>query len=184
LRNVAFLVVPDAQLAQFSSEVHGAIGLPVLMAFERLRWTPEGDLEFGFPSSEKGEANLCFDGWGVVARIEFQGRRLMMALDTGSPGTEWWPAFASAFPEIADRNGKRESRHVGGSPGDASVESIIVPRLSLRIGSMDVTQNDAPVNLAKTGPNGGFYFGNLGIGLLDQAHRVTLDLKSLRLTLE
>jgi hypothetical protein len=182
-RNVAFGVVPDADLAKFSPELRGAVGLPVLMAMETLRWNRDGDLEFGFPSDTRGESNLCFDGWGPAARIEFQQRKIYAALDTGNPASVWWPPLSRAFPALLEQNGN-ETKFGIAEGATTEVDAIIVPHLSVRIGSLDVIQNDAPILRGQTTASSAYYAGNLGLDLLMQARQVSIDFKALVLTLE
>jgi predicted aspartyl protease len=181
--DVAFGVIADEDLARFSRQIHGAIGLSLLLAIETIRWSRDGELELGFPSSPAGESNLCFDNFATVARIEFQQRKIYAVFDTGNPCSKWWPPLSRDFPKLINQSsGKKSIANTGGNTAD--VQAAIIPQLPLRIGGFEVTQNDAPVLQAQTSANSAYYHGNLGFDLLRQARRVTLDFKSLALTLE
>src|SRR5581483_1560805 len=69
LENVVFLVLPDSEEAfrNFSPAQQGAIGLPVLLALRRVRFTAQGSVEIGTAAEDKSaEPNLCFDGLDPV----------------------------------------------------------------------------------------------------------------------
>jgi hypothetical protein len=184
-RNVAFLVTPDATLGDAAHEVPGAVGLPLLIAMETFQWNRDGDLQFGYPidgSGAAGEPNLCFDGWLLAARIKLQQRKIYAVLDTGNPASQWWPPLAHDFPTLLEQSsGKRTVDIFGGDAAQA--EASIVPHLSLQIGGLPVTQDDAPILSVPTGHTSDYYAGNLGLDPLMQARRVSIDFKSLVLTL-
>ncbi len=182
-RDVAFGVVADEDLAKFSRQIHGGIGVPLLTAIENIRWSRDGEMELGFPASPAGETNLCFDGFATVARIEFQRRKIYAVLDTGNPWSKWWPPLSRDFPKLLEQNsGKKMIANTGGNA--AEVQSAIIPQLRLRVGGFEVTHHDAPILQARTSANSAYYGGSMGFDLLRQARRVTIDFKSLTLRLE
>ena len=103
LRNIRFLVVPDNRLpfANLPSGWRGILGLPVLVAWQTIRWDSNGTFEVGFRPSAYNQrtANMCFSGDGphTVVRGEFAARPVDMVLDTGAMKTRLLPFFAMSF---------------------------------------------------------------------------------------
>jgi len=59
--------------------------------------------------------DLCFDGHHPVAQIQFEGRSLVLTLDTGATNSDLYPPFAAAFPRTHPRVGKGGILQDGGS---------------------------------------------------------------------
>jgi len=188
LRHVAFLVVSDQQqpFVDLVPDERGVLGIPVLLAFEALRWSTDGAFEIAVPTPQRHrrEANLCFDGAIPVTEARFGGRRITLHLDTGAIGTQLWPRFATDFAMFLNRSGVSGTRRVTGVGHSADVASITVPELTLRIGGLDTALRPAHVLATQATAAGQRDHGNLGMDLLGQARRVTLDFRSMSLELK
>lgn len=188
LSNVAFLVVSDQQqpFMDVPPGEKGLIGLPVLLAFETLRWSPNGMLEMGFASPKVTRAqrpNLCFEGAQPMIEAGLQHRPLVMALDLGAGKTVLWPHFRHDFPTIAQR-GRKQRVHKSGVARSADLEALVLPRLSFEIAGFPVKLAPADVLLNQIGGASEWFDGNLGLDALNTAHSVTLDFKSMMLTMK
>jgi hypothetical protein len=60
----------------------------------------------------------------------------------------------------------------------------MLPFVTLQVGAHDVVLKPAHVLLVQHNGNSAWYFGNLGMDLLNQANTVTLDFQAMTLTLE
>lgn len=190
LRNVMFLVLPDDRLPFANLPVgwRGILGLPVLFAWQTVRWNRDGTFEVGFRSGAYSQrtANLCFSGEGPhpVVRGEFAKKPVEMVLDTGAMKSRLLPFFAESFAEVVHGHGQKEVTQLRGTIGSKEIETLVLPEASLRIGDFDTVLR--PAELVKNyGP-----FGNsqyhiwLGSDLLQQARQVTIDFGSMRVVLE
>jgi predicted aspartyl protease len=186
VRNLAFLVFRDDQqpFVDLPSGERGIIGMPVLLGLQTVRWGADGTLEVAFRTARKRlpEANLCFDGATLGVEAGYGERKLDLVLDTGSTSTDLWPAFAKEFAGIVESTGKRDTRKVTGVGSSVDVEAVTLPEATIRIGGLDTVLRPAHVLLSSVGSER--YHGRLGFDLLQQARRVTLDFKSMRLALE
>lgn len=184
LANVAFLVLKDHQF-QFPDAYGGALGLPVLLAFQTLSWSADGLFQIGSPSRQRcsTKANICFDGAEPVTEVVFQRRKLSFVLDTGSGNTVLWSAFGRQFRKLVDRRGQVRSIMVNGVSGSAKLDAIRLPGLTLRVGGHDIVLRGAHLLRQPTTPNSGWLFGRLGMDALNSAYRVTLDFKRMSLRL-
>lgn len=187
LKHVAFLVLRDDQ-APFDSLTagrRGLIGLPVILALGTLRWEATGAFEIGFPTAEETtQANVCFDGGAPATEVEFEGHKLTFFLDTGAEETRLYPPFANGFASFVTRSGKRESMQITGVGQARNVDSFVLPELQLGVGGLATFLRPACVLLQETTHGSLLYHGNLGADLLRQARSVTIDFKSMTLTLK
>jgi hypothetical protein len=187
LANVAFLVYPDQQppFDELPAGERGILGIPVILALEKIRWTSDATFTAGWPTRAGGmeHANLCFENAFPVVQISFRHSVLDFTVDTGAQNTDLYQAFASTFSDLV-KSGKRESHKLTGVGGSANVDSVILPLVTLRIGGHDVLLRPAHVLLQKSSGTSGMFEGNLGMDLLNQAHTITLNFQSMTLTLE
>ena len=188
LKNVAFLVFPDDQppFNEQSPGSRGLIGIPVLLAFERFVWGADKKFEIGPEPSNKSvpEANLCFDGNHPVAQVRYDNRTLAFALDTGASNTDLYPPFAEAFPELIRSAVKTDSYKMEGVGGAKYMEAATLESLKFSIEGFPVTLKPAGVLLKPTSNPSKFFAGNLGIDLLQQAHKTIFDFRAMTLTLQ
>lgn len=184
LRNVPVLVFPDSQppFNEHAPGKRGAIGLPVALALQSIRWTKEGTCQVGPDPirTASPDGNLAFDGVTPVARVQLSGQPLDLVLDTGNQGgTQLWERFARDFPELAS-TGRRSTRQVQQIGGSADREVIAIPELRLRVGGFDSLLR--PANIFSKPVGNDLQHGNLGLDLLSQAAEVIVDFRAMSLT--
>jgi predicted aspartyl protease len=188
VRDVAFLVLPDNQppFDEQSSGSRGLIGLPVLLAFERFVWGADKTFEIRPDSSHKRmpHAGLCFDGNHPLVQVAYENRPLVFTLDTGATNTDLYPPFGSAFPELIRSAKKTDSYKMEGVGGAKYMEAASLESLKFSIGGFPVMLKSVGVLLKPTNDASRFFAGNLGIDLLQQAHRTTFDFKAMTLSLQ
>ena len=185
LQNVAFLVFSDGQqpFSSLPQESQGLLGLPVLLALGQVAFGRERQFEISpkRSSSSTSRPNLAFDGKNPVALVEYQGRELSFTLDTGASNTDLYPPFAVVFPELL-RNGEKRQSKMEGVGSTQELDSAILPSLKLKIDRFIATLRPATVLLKENGELSKFFFGNLGIDLLMQPSKTTLDFTGMRLS--
>ena len=188
LRHIAFLVVGDDQqpFIDLAPDERGVLGISVLLAFEAFRWSADGAFEIDVrtPRRDRREADVCFDGATLVTEGLLGDRRITMHLDTGAIATQLWPKFAGDFAGLLRQSGVAGTRRVTGVGHSVDVESITLPEVRPRIGGFDTVLRPADVLVGLTLPAGQRDHGNLGMDLLGQARRVTIDFRSMMLELK
>lgn len=188
LKNVAFLVVSDKQqpFKDLPPGEKGLIGLPVILAFSTLRWSPNGALEMGFASPRLTRSrgpNLCFEGAQPIVEARLSGRALYVALDTGAEKTVLWPHFLHDFSAVAQR-GRKRSVHKSGVARSLDLDALVIPRLTFQIGGLATHLAPAEVLLSMSGGASDWFDGNLGLDVLNRARTVTVDFNSMLITLQ
>lgn len=163
LRNVPVLVHPDGEWAD--SVPRGVIGLPVAAALGVIRWNRQGLCEAGSPSetanNTSSNANLAFDGLNPVVRTAIPGnaRPLDLLVETGNRGgLQLGKRFADDFEQIRDS-----------------------PTLSFEAGGLPLKVE--PLKLYEFPTGAGWYHGALGMDVFRLAREVTLDFRSMRLSM-
>ena len=187
LKHVAFLILPDNQkpFVDLPPGKRGIIGLPVLLAFQTMRWSADGtfEVDFGPQSRDVTKSNLCFDGADPIVQVEFQQRKVEFIADTGDQESELFTSFASNFPEFVDKSGKKQSLRVTGVDGSVEVPGVILPEVNLYIGGFATLLRSAHVELQQTAANSRWFYGRVGMAIFHQAHQVTFDFHAMTLTL-
>jgi hypothetical protein len=185
LHNVPFGVVPDKQepFVDLPEGKRGVLGISILLAVQTWRWSKDGDLEMGFASAgyAKGRENMAFSGSTPLLLAEFEKTPLTFHLDLGASHTNLWPAFARRYPARLSRGGKSEIAGVGGSRDVAAAK---LGTFDLLIDGHQLQLHDVVVLLKPPNSDSRPYYGNLGLDLLEQAQRVTLDFTAMRMTVE
>jgi hypothetical protein len=188
LKHVAFLVFPDDQppFNESPPGSRGLIGIPVLLGLQRFVWGADKKFEIGQKSLSRQvpHADLCFDGTIPVAQIEFENHSLTFVLDTGATSSDLFPPFAAAFPELIRAAERTDSYKLAGVGSVKYVDAATLSSVHFSIGGFPVVLSPAGVLLKPTTEASKFLAGNLGIDLLQQAHKTTFDFKAMTLTLQ
>jgi hypothetical protein len=119
----------------------------------------------------------------MMPQAEFQQQKISLIVDTGAEHTYLWPPFARDFASVLDPFKKNDSTRVTGVGQSVEIESISAPELTLRIGGLDAVLRPAHVLLKQTASASRWFHGSIGLDLLNQAHTVTFDFKSMTLAL-
>jgi len=188
IRHVAFLVLPDTQppFGEGEPGSRGLIGMPVLLALRTFVWSADKSFEIGIKSARASapHADLCFDGNHPAVQVVYEKQPLAFALDTGATNTDLYPPFGAAFPELVRAAKKTDTYKMEGVGGAKNMEAATLESLKLSIGGFPVTLKSVGVLLKPTTNASRFFAGNLGIDLLQQAHKTTFDFKTMMLSLE
>ena len=182
-KNVAFLVLNDDQepFAELPAGKRGIIGMPVILAFQTIRWRRDGTLDIGFPPApaDLSRSNLCFDGEHPVTQFDFDGRKLEFVLDTGASESELWPAFAKDFAALLEKSGKKDSRKFTGYTGSGDFAVVMLPEIQLRLGEFAGVLRPADVVTKPSVSTSNWYYGRAGMDILNQAQTVTIDFNAM-----
>ncbi|MBS1827945.1 MAG: aspartyl protease family protein [Acidobacteria bacterium] len=188
LRNVTFLVVPNDAMpfVQLPAEKQGIIGFPVLLAFRTVRWDRGGSFQIGFRGDRSSrKPNLCVpENSSPIVEGFHESRRISLLLDTGSGRTALTPRFAKDFPGAVEQAVRKDSTQLRGLGGSTTVEVTRLPEVKFRAGDFDLVLSPAEVLPQDSKVDRSTYHVWLGMDLLGQARRVTLDFDSMRFTLE
>jgi hypothetical protein len=181
LQNVPFRLTKD------SGEI-GTVGMNILLALETFAWSADGTFEVGLPPGQRNirEANLCFHVTGSLhTEAEFRNNRMSFMLDTGYGAESFlYDGFAKKYAALLRESGTKSKYDPGfwGRPARKE-DALILTSVTLRAGGCDAVLPSVPVLLKQVG-NEPWNYGNLGMNLFNQAKRVSLDFRAMKLKLE
>jgi len=186
LRHVPVLVFPDSQppFNEHAPGKRGAIGLPVALALQAIRWTKDGACQVGsnpIRTTPGPDGNLAFDGATPVIRVQYSDRPLEFVLDTGNQGgTQLWERFARDLPDVV-RAGRKSTKQVHQIGGSTEQQIVAIPELRLRVGGLDGVLR--PANVFSPPIGNDLQHGNLGLDVLSQAAEVMIDFQAMSVTI-
>jgi clan AA aspartic protease (TIGR02281 family) len=181
LHNVVFVVIPTVKGGPKNIAIR-ALGLPVLLAFQTLRWNRDGLFEIAFPAeaADARRANLCLDSWPIV-QADFQGVPVMAQLDSGANTTHLLPRFAKEFPHAVPAGAGKDTLLEFGASGAFQRDATTIPEVRLRIGGFDWLLKPAELmdgEIESARP----WHAKIGSDLFSQAQSVTIDFRAMRLS--
>ena len=183
--NVSFAVFDDDEepWANLAQGRRGLIGIPIILAFQTLRWSEDGTVQIGSRGKRLNprEANLFFDDDHLLAGARLGESEIRATLDTGAETTDLYLPFANRFPALVQA-GAKAPMDVRGVGNKETMDSITVPEVRFEIGRENVILKPAHVLLKDLGAKN--CIGNFGIDLLMQAHAFRIDFNAMRLDLE
>jgi hypothetical protein len=188
IRNAVFLVLPDeffpSAVARFGVDRRGLLGAPILEGFKEIAETKDGDLIIPASPRPRSEQNMCFSGFMPVVQVLFRGARLSFCLDTGSTATFLYPPFFRRYRgEIASRSMLRKST-VGGVGSSVTVPIHVLDEFGFRAGGKDLSLRKVAVHTEATHTDTRYFYGTLGLDILTQCSRMTLNFESMSFVLE
>jgi hypothetical protein len=188
LQDVQFLVMPADQMPwkELPPGRQGILGLPLAIALDALRWTRTGMCHTGSAalngSSVPDPPNLSYDGLHVITRVDFDGRPLEFLLDTGNQaGTQLWERFGNDFEPLVKERGRKGSVRVTQIGGATDRDVILISGIRLKVGAKDTNLAEGKLFSRPVGDDR--FHGLLGMDVLSQAADVTIDFRSMTLTL-
>jgi hypothetical protein len=157
------------------------LGVPVMLAMGRLRWSRDGTIEIGNRVTGGGDPNLCFDKSDPIVRVESQGKSLEMLFDTGSNETYLWPRFLRDFPGMA-AVAKKDSSTVTGFTGSTEAETLDLDEIKLRVHGADVIVRPARVLMKSAMSPSEWAHGWLGFDSIERGGAV--DFRAMIVTID
>ncbi len=187
LRNVAFLVARDDQqpFVDLPPGSRAVLGIPVLLAFDALRWHAEGrfEVEVRTPPGARRDANLCFDGADLHAAALYRGTPVDMFVDIGATKSRLTATFARDFPE-AVRNAKISASTIRGVGGSATINVAVLENVTLRVGGRDLVLHSVETLQKNLEGRSDRFHVWAGFDLFSRTRAVTIDFRSMKLAVD
>jgi predicted aspartyl protease len=185
--DVSFAILPDVEpWKSMPTGRGGIIGVPIQLHLGCVRWMKGGVWELGCrnSSSRSDTLNMVFFGNHLLLASTVANRQCFLTLDTGAETTDLNANFAREFAREIQNVGTKGTTRVEGAGGTADIESITVPKLDFLIGGKSATLRAAQVTLQENPAMGGrCCIGNIGLDLLVQTGRVTIDFSRMTLSI-
>lgn len=188
IKNAVFLVLPDelfpSEASRFGVDRRGLLGMPVLEALKEITETRDGDLIIPASPRPRLEQNMCFFGFMPIVEVRFRSASLSLCLDTGSSATYLYPPFLRRyFGEINSRSIVRKST-LSGVGNSRAVAVHVLDEFAFRAGGKDLALSKVSVHAQVTHADTRHFHGTLGLDILGQCSRMTLNFESMSFILE
>lgn len=186
VRNAVFLVVPEERLyfSEIRRQLHGLLGFPILAGLGELTFTRGKKLLVNSPPDLQGPPNLFLGRTNPIVEAQFEGKRLLFFLDTGSFQTELFPRFFKAFTPEVLRSGIYMPATIEGVGSHSRTPVYLMSGLTFRVAGQDVRFNSTvPVLTQDTSEPSGSLDGVFGLDILASLQELTLNYGAMRLSL-
>lgn len=201
-QNVPFLIVDtrtgDAEADSVGGMLQPVIGLPIMLSMKEVQFDFE-HRELVIPATPTpnplNSSNLLrtdSEGLRVESRDD-EGHPMYMHLDTGSYGSDLTARWYAAHRTQVEAQGQPDSLRMAGIGGVSRQKTYRLPSVTYRIGQGEATIENVHVSTGldlRTGQPVGEMFGIedidgiIGLGLLEQFRRVTLNLEEMYINAE
>ncbi|MBB3344788.1 aspartyl protease family protein [Luteimonas sp. RC10] len=182
LRNVAFLVIDDAQLSMplpGGYSIPAIVGFPVLRELKRIRFDHDGKL---VPEPEarsnSSHENMRIVGSGLYVDVAIEGVQTALHLDSGAPSSFLNYRFALRHPRFVQGQTIHDEK-LAGAGGTSMRRAARLPSANLVIDGKRATLTDLSVTIPEGAEAEVSSFGVLGGDVLDQFHHWTIDFRSM-----
>lgn len=175
VRNVSAFVLPDEALTSQGRRVPPILGLPVLLAFERVEFTAHGTrLRLGSPRRAL-RGRLRWNPSGVAISVALAGGEAAAHLDTGANLSELQTATIALLSPEQRSALVTQSLNVGGVTGQIAREVQRLALLDLRVGD-----GVCRLDTIAFGPESAGAEGRLGIDVVKACETFALDFEAMR----
>ncbi len=186
LRDVAFLVLDDAQLElpiPGGYSIPAIVGFPVLRELQRVRFDRDGAL---VPEPELRSAatseNLRIVGSALYVNVTIEGVPTALHLDSGAPTSFLSSRFAKRHAHFVDGLEVQDEK-LAGAGGTRLRRSARLPSASMAIAGRRVSLAAFPVTVDEGSDTEAPNFGVLGGDVLAHFQHWTIDFRSMTLEL-
>lgn len=178
LKNVVFLVLPDAQLTfpPIHYSIKAILGLPVIWQLKEVHIRKEGTLTLE-SADHPGPSNLALDGWAPVISVVVNNDTLAFHFDTGASSTDLYSPYLERHREEVLRKGKHQTSKRGGAGGIVATEVYRLKDVPFRVGNRSFALPQVDVLVQSTDDKGEKYYGNLGQDVFSRFPEMVLNFK-------
>ncbi|HTJ64594.1 MAG TPA: aspartyl protease family protein [Alphaproteobacteria bacterium] len=185
LKNVAFLVLDDAQLQlplKPAYQIEIILGFPVFRAMGRITFTTAGGFSpDGGAAASPAAPNMHLGGSDLFVDATVNGLPVSLHLDTGATATSLSPAFAKAHPDLFAAL-PRMNRRIGGAGGVTEIQVARLEPVDIAIADKHTVLNGIDIELSDGARSSSETQGTLGQDVLRSFAGYTVDFASGRFT--
>jgi len=178
-RNVVFLVLNDEDLSfpQIDYYVNGAIGFPVIEAFDELRINKENEVFIPKQAIQYDHNNFALDGLMPIVACEYEGDTLSLHFDTGATSTTLFPLFFKDYQEEIEKNYEPITFKSGSAGGNFTFAGYVLNEVNLKVAASKVRLDSIRLHTEDIGGIESNFYGNLGQDYIKQFDEMILSFK-------
>jgi len=178
-KNVVFLVLNDEDLSfpQIDYFINGAIGFPVIEAFDELRINRENEIFVPKQATEYAFNNFALDGLMPIVACEYEGDTLSLHFDTGATTTTLFPLYYKEYQDEIQKNYEQETFESGSAGGTYTFEGYVLNNIHLKVADSEVTLEKVRLHIEDIGGDESHFHGNFGQDYIKQFDEMILSFK-------
>jgi len=178
-KNVVFLVLNDEDLSfpQIDYYPNGAIGFPVIEAFDELRINRENEIFIPMQPTVYSFNNFALDGLMPIVACEYEGDTLSLHFDTGATSTTLFSSFYEDYQQEIQQHHKKQSFKSGSAGGTYTFEGYVLNNIHLKVANSEVTLDSVRLHIENIGDDESNFHGNFGQDYIKQFDEMILSFK-------
>lgn len=188
IRNALFLVLDDdlfpSSKTKYGLARRGLIGAPILCGLREFSETADGRLVVPASPRRRTVENMFLSGLMPVVEVLHRGSRLALCLDTGATTTVLFPPFYRQYRGEIDSRSFARDVTIDGVGSSRTVPVRRLDEFAFRAGGRRLALRRVLVQTREIMPDTRFFHGTLGVDLLTQCSRMTLNFGSMSFLLE
>ena len=184
LRNVVFLVLPDAALTFADGfRIPGLIGFPVIEDMGEVQFHRDGSLEIPVKASTRSLHNLALEELRPLVRIEYGREALVCLLDTGSGRTEFLAPYYELHRAQFSDGEAPDSLKTAGAGGARVLSVYRLRNVNLTVGGTSIVLDSVAVRTSYLQPEKDEPACTIGLDVLRSANEYIINFRSMTLEL-
>jgi len=178
-RNVVFLILEDKDFSfpQIDYFPNGAIGFPVIEAFDEIHFNRDGHLFVPKTSEKYAHNNLALDGLMPIVEGGHGNDSLRFNFDTGAMTTSLYPAFYEKYKSTLEEQYHKETFLSGSAGGEFEFEGHIIPEFLLTIAGNSAQLDSLQLYIEDIGGEKSHVHGNFGQDFIKQFDKMIVSFR-------
>ena len=177
IQNTVFLIFPDSALtfAGGAYKINGIIGLPVIKALDEISFTKTTLTIPAEAGINQQKHNLAIHEFSLLIYLNYLGQSLPFTFDTGAQESLFSRNFYTRYKNNLDSASTASQLTIGGAGGSKNLSTVKASNIDLKLNGLPVHFPDSHVTLDASPVSSKFYFGNLGLDLVHQFKKFTIN---------
>lgn len=177
--NVVFLVFDDKDLtfSEVNYSIQGIIGFPVIRNLDEIHVTKDDELIIPKTPELHTQSNMILNGFVPVVQVIQDSDTLQFTFDTGAAETSLNSAYYTKYKKRVEKKGKKKTLKSGGAGGMVEFEGYLLPKLTIAVGTSEVTLHDVQLRKERVGDINSDSYGNLGQDFIKQFNEMIISFK-------
>jgi predicted aspartyl protease len=178
-KNVVFLIIEDEDLSfpQIDYYPNGAIGFPVIEAFEEFHFDKKGHLFVPKKTVEYPYNNLALDGLMPIVSGVHNGDTLRFNFDTGATNTSLYPAYFKRYKQTIEDQYDLTTLASASGGGKVEFQGYLIPEFPLKIANSSAVLDSLRLHIEDIGGEESHFDGNFGQDFIKQFDKMIISFK-------
>jgi hypothetical protein len=179
VKNAVFLVFEDEDISfpQIDYYPNGAIGFPVIEAFDELQFKKEGEIFIPQNAHVYSYNNLALDGLMPVLAVIYNTDTLRFNFDTGGSKSTLYKPFYEKYKAFVEKNYQVQQFSSASGGGSVEFEGYVIDSLALSVADSKATLSKLQLHINALDDAKSFIHGNFGQDYIKQFAKMIVSFK-------